>query len=150
MPFDLPAFRLPSRRASSATALVAVALAGVAATTSCSPPRPANSVTHNKQVAFAQLSARGWTSQAQCLDNLWTHESSWNVYATNPSSGAYGIPQSLPANKMASAGADWDMNPATQIRWGLDYIAARYGGPCNAWLHETHVNWYVRTAPVGG
>jgi hypothetical protein len=102
----------------------------------------------NKQIAWDQLVARGWAGQAQCLVNLWTHESSWNVYATNPSSGAYGIPQALPGVKLAAAGADWQTNPATQIRWGLDYIAARYGTPCNAWLHETRVNWYVRTAPV--
>ena len=71
---------------------VTVALTGVAvATTSCTPPaRPANNVAANKQIAAAQLAARGWAGQMSCLDNLWTHESSWNVYATNPSSGAYG------------------------------------------------------------
>jgi hypothetical protein len=47
---------------------------------------------------------------------VWTRESGWNPYATNPLSGAYGIPQSLPAAKMASAGPDWQTNPATQIR----------------------------------
>jgi hypothetical protein len=144
-------FRLPIRRSRSAVALVGVALAGVtAATTSCTPPRPANDVTHNKQVAFAQLNARGWTNQASCLENLWQHESSWNVYATNPSSGAYGIPQSLPANKLATAGADWETNPATQIKWGLDYIAQRYGTPCNAWAHEVRLNWYSKTSPITG
>lgn len=143
-------FRLSSRRAGSAAALAAVALAGVAATASCSPPRPANNVAHNKQIAFSQLAARGWANQAQCLDNLWTHESSWNVYATNPSSGAYGIPQSLPGVKMATAGSDWQTNPATQIRWGLNYIAQRYGSPCNAWSHETRVNWYLRAGSTAG
>ena len=144
----MPASRISSRRLRQGLAVAGVALVTATTIGSCSPPRPPNNVAANKQIAWDQLVACGWAGQAQCLVDLWTHESSWNVYATNPSSGAYGIPQSLPANKMASAGADWDMNPATQIRWGLDYIAARYGGPCNAWLHETRVNWYVRTAPV--
>jgi len=89
----------------------------------------------------------GWTGQqATCLDELWTEESAgtWSPTATNPISGAYGIPQSLPPDKMASAGADWQTSAATQIRWGLGYIAGRYGTPCAAWAFETsHVpNWY--------
>lgn len=80
--------------------------------------------------------ARGWDqSQFACLDSLFTRESHWNVYAANPS-GAYGIPQALPGSKMASAGADWATNPATQITWGLNYIQARYGTPCGAWAHS--------------
>ena len=67
--------------------------------------------------------------QTTCLDWLWTRESNFETGATNPRSGAYGIPQSLPAAKMAAAGADWQTNPATQIRWGLGYIAATYGTP---------------------
>ena len=63
-------------------------------------------------------------------------ESGWNVYADNPSSSAYGIPQALPGSKMASAGADWATNPVTQIRWGLGYIQDRYGSPCGAWGHS--------------
>jgi len=86
---------------------------------------------------------RGWSSsQFACLDSLWTKESSWNYQATNASSGAYGIPQALPGSKMASAGSDWQTNPVTQIRWGLDYIAERYGTPCAAWSHSQSVNWY--------
>ena len=73
---------------------------------------------------------------------LWQKESNWRYTARNPSSGAYGIPQSLPGSKMASAGADWQTNPATQIKWGLGYIAARYGTPCSAWAHSQQVNWY--------
>jgi hypothetical protein len=69
-------------------------------------------------------------------------ESGWNHTAMNPSSGAYGIPQSLPGTKMATAGADWQTNPATQISWGLGYISGRYGSPCNAWAHSQAVNWY--------
>jgi hypothetical protein len=80
--------------------------------------------------------------QYSCLVSLWNKESGWNAYANNPSSGAYGIPQSLPGSKMASAGADWATNPATQITWGLGYISARYGDPCGAWGHSQRVGWY--------
>ena len=80
--------------------------------------------------------------QFSCLDSLWTKESGWNPGATNRSSGAYGIPQSLPASKMASAGADYRTNPATQIKWGLQYIKDSYGSPCSAWAHSQAVNWY--------
>jgi hypothetical protein len=68
-----------------------------------------------------------------CLDKLWTKESGWNEKARNRSSGAYGIPQSYPGDKMASAGSDWQTNPVTQIKWGLGYIAQRYTTPCRAW-----------------
>ena len=85
----------------------------------------------------------GWSSgQFGCLDSLWTKESGWNSHATNGSSGAYGIPQSLPGSKMASAGSDWQTNPATQIKWGLQYIKDVYGSPCSAWSHSQAVNWY--------
>lgn len=80
--------------------------------------------------------------QFGCLDSLWQKESNWNYRAQNPSSGAYGIPQSLPGNKMASAGADWQTNPRTQIAWGLDYIRSVYGSPCGAWAHSQANNWY--------
>jgi len=80
--------------------------------------------------------------QFPCLDSLWTKESGWNPAADNPTSSAYGIPQALPGSKMASAGADWATNPATQIRWGLGYIAEVYGSPCGAWAHSQSNNWY--------
>ncbi|MFD7452846.1 peptidoglycan-binding protein [Kitasatospora sp. NPDC059827] len=88
--------------------------------------------------------AHGWSVSGQfgCLDQIYNHESGWKVYATNPSSGAYGIPQSLPGDKMASAGSDWRTNPATQLQWGLDYIQSRYGSPCNAWSFWQSHNWY--------
>lgn len=73
---------------------------------------------------------------------LWNQESGWRWNATNPQSGAYGIPQSLPADKMASAGADWRTNPATQIKWGIQYIADTYGNPSVAEAHERAHNWY--------
>lgn len=96
-----------------------------------------------RSIARSMLASYGWgQGQFSCLDSLWTKESSWQIGATNPSSGAYGIPQSLPASKMASAGSDWRTNPATQIRWGLGYIQASYGSPCGAWAHSVATNWY--------
>ncbi|WP_227025267.1 transglycosylase SLT domain-containing protein [Streptomyces tsukubensis] len=71
--------------------------------------------------------------QFQCFSNIVNHESTWNYTATNPSSGSYGLVQALPASKMASAGADWRTNPATQIKWGLGYMNDRYQSPCGAW-----------------
>lgn len=95
-----------------------------------------------KAVAAELVAARGWgTSEYDCLVALWQKESSWNIYAYNPS-GAYGIPQALPGSKMASAGADWQTNPATQITWGLGYISGRYGTPCGAYAHSQAQNWY--------
>jgi Transglycosylase SLT domain len=96
-----------------------------------------------KAIAYELVLAKGWDEgEYSCLVALWTRESNWNAFAMNPSSGAYGIPQALPGNKMASAGADWATNPATQIRWGLGYIASRYGTPCGAWEHSEDHNWY--------
>ncbi|MET0780803.1 MAG: lytic transglycosylase domain-containing protein, partial [Microbacterium sp.] len=94
-------------------------------------------------IAYEMVLARGWgDDQFACLVALWNRESGWRVNAYNASSGAYGIPQSLPGNKMASAGADWETNPATQISWGLGYISGRYGTPCGAWDHSESVGWY--------
>jgi hypothetical protein len=87
------------------------------------------------------LASRGWSSQFSCLDPLWAKESGWRTTAAS-STGAYGIPQALPGSKMASAGSDWRTNPATQIRWGLDYIASTYGSPCAAWSHSRSSGWY--------
>ncbi|MFZ5851351.1 MAG: lytic transglycosylase domain-containing protein [Actinomycetota bacterium] len=95
-----------------------------------------------RAIARSMLAERGWGDQFTCLDSLWTRESGWSVSATNPSSGAYGIPQALPGSKMASEGADWRTNPATQIRWGLGYIAASYGTPCGAWRAFQAKGWY--------
>jgi hypothetical protein len=94
-------------------------------------------------IAYEMVLARGWgDDQFACLVALWNKESGWRVNAYNASSGAYGIPQSLPGDKMATAGADWETNPATQISWGLGYIGGRYGTPCGAWDHSTRVGWY--------
>ncbi|MEV0415099.1 transglycosylase SLT domain-containing protein [Streptomyces sp. NPDC050448] len=81
-------------------------------------------------------------AQFAAFNNIVSRESGWNHTATNSSSGAYGLVQALPGSKMASAGADWKTNPATQIKWGLDYMNSRYGSPVGAWnFWQTH-HWY--------
>jgi uncharacterized protein YabE (DUF348 family) len=93
-------------------------------------------------IAQQMLAARGWgADQFSCLVQIWNHESGWRVNAAN-ASGAYGIPQALPGSKMAVYGADWQTNPATQIAWGLAYIAGRYGTPCGAWSSWQVHGWY--------
>lgn len=110
------------------------------------PITPVTSDTILASKAYARsymLSTYGWgDDQWYALEQLWTRESGWNHLAVNPSSGATGIPQSLPGNKMASAGADWQTNPQTQIRWGLGYIKDRYTTPLGAWAHFLDKNWY--------
>ncbi|MGI5480953.1 transglycosylase SLT domain-containing protein [Streptomyces lavendofoliae] len=95
-------------------------------------------------VAEVQAMARQMVpgDQFQCFSNIVDHESTWNYRATNPSSGAYGLVQALPGSKMASAGADWQTNPATQIKWGLNYMNERYGSPCGAWSFWQANHWY--------
>ena len=97
-----------------------------------------------QEYAQSLMGQYGWDdSQMSCLIPLWNNESGWNLYASNPSSGAYGIPQALPGDKMAAAGADWQTDADTQIRWGLGlYIKPVYGTPCAAWAHEEADGWY--------
>lgn len=96
-----------------------------------------------KAYAAAQLPAYGWGGgEYTCLVSLWTRESNWLTDATNPSSGAYGIPQALPPSKYATAGSDWLTNYRTQVSWGLGYIRSRYGSPCAAWAHSESRGWY--------
>jgi hypothetical protein len=96
-----------------------------------------------QQIAKGMLASFGFSGSGQfgCLVKLWDRESGWNTHAAN-ASGAYGIPQSLPGSKMASAGSDWQNNAATQIKWGLGYIKDRYGTPCGAWGHSQSTGWY--------
>ncbi|MFE9772711.1 transglycosylase SLT domain-containing protein [Streptomyces sp. NPDC005931] len=82
------------------------------------------------------------SGQWQCFSNIVDHESSWNYKAVNPSSGAYGLFQALPASKYSSVGSDWQTNPATQIKWGLNYMNERYGSPCEAWTFWQANRWY--------
>ena len=96
-----------------------------------------------KGYALERVIEYGWEySQYSCLVKLWERESNWRTTALNSSSGAYGIPQSLPAEKMASAGSDWRTNPETQIDWGINYIDRRYDSPCAALAHSDIHNWY--------
>ncbi len=96
-----------------------------------------------RTIARAMLPEFGFSSdQFSCLDSLYVSESDWDVHADNPTSSAYGIPQALPGSKMSSAGADWEHNPVTQIRWGLGYIRDVYGTPCAAWDFKQGNNWY--------
>ncbi|GAB3647025.1 lysozyme family protein [Glycomyces tarimensis] len=97
----------------------------------------------NKAIGCTMTLDAGWgLGEFSCLESLWDRESNWNETASNPSSGAYGIPQSLPGSKMSSHGSDWQSNPSTQIAWGLDYIQGRYGSPCGAWSHSESNGWY--------
>ncbi len=99
-----------------------------------------------RAAARALMSDHGWSSEAQygCLVNLWNGESNWQWSAHNRGSGAYGIPQSLPAGKMAKFGSDYRTNPITQIKWGLWYIESSYGSPCGAWSkwQSRSPHWY--------
>ncbi|MDQ6784438.1 MAG: NlpC/P60 family protein [Actinomycetota bacterium] len=94
--------------------------------------------------AFAKaLSDATWDpTQYASLVLLWNQESGWDPTSKNPTSGAFGIPQALPATKMSSAGPDWATDPYTQILWGLGYIQGRYGTPASAWAHEKSFGWY--------
>jgi hypothetical protein len=111
--------------------------------TSYPVPASCNEYTGNRALGCALLLDAGYElDQMPCLDRLWTKESGWNHRSVNRSSGAYGIPQALPGEKMAAYGADWQTNPVTQIKWGLNYIKNRYQTPCSAWaFFQTH-NWY--------
>jgi hypothetical protein len=113
------------------------------------PKRPAHPRRHlsrkqrNELIAVPMVAKRGWSHREfKCLDQLWARESSWNEQAFNPWSGAYGIPQALPGEKMRSAGNSWRTDPKVQIKWGLGYIGGRYGSPCGAWNHSLSTGWY--------
>jgi hypothetical protein len=96
-----------------------------------------------KSYAIKLVQERGWSDgQFQCLDRLWTRESNWKYRASNAGSGAVGIPQALPGSKMAAVASDWQTNPVTQMKWGLNYITQRYGTPCSAWAHSQQTGWY--------
>jgi Transglycosylase SLT domain len=101
-------------------------------------------VTDPKEIARQILKNKfGYgSSQFDCFNNIIMRESKWDINATNPSSGAYGIPQALPGSKMASEGSDWRTNPATQIIWGIKYMKDRYGSPCAAWSFKSSHGWY--------
>ena len=129
--------------ASSMVTAMKTAVTAAAAASALAFPSAAAAGTGSAQtIAKRLLASMGWAAQWPALDYLWTRESGWRWDADNPSSGAYGIPQSLPGDKMASAGADWRTDPTTQIRWGLGYIKSVYGDPDNAAAHEQSHGWY--------
>jgi hypothetical protein len=103
------------------------------------PPDPGSA----QSIAYNMLPSFGFSASTffGCLKEMWNRESGWRYDAEN-ASGAYGIPQALPGSKMATAGADWQTNPATQIKWGLGYIKAIYGDPCKAWAFWQANNYY--------
>ena len=112
---------------------------GVPVTVSAPPPDPGTA----QSIAYNMLSSFGWKPSTYygCLNNIWSRESGWRYNAEN-ASGAYGIPQALPGSKMATAGPNWQTDPATQIKWGLGYIQGRYGDPCSAWAFWEGHGWY--------
>jgi len=111
---------------------------GIVYVTSTPPdPGTAQSIAYNMMASF-DFSPKIFFG---CLVDIWNRESGWRYDAEN-ASGAYGIPQALPGSKMASAGPDWQTNPATQIKWGLGYIKAIYGDPCKAWAFEEANGYY--------
>ncbi|WP_314221273.1 aggregation-promoting factor C-terminal-like domain-containing protein [Streptomyces zaehneri] len=115
----------------AAEAVKTKATTEVASTSSAgSFPQQASYTVAEVQAIARQMVPSG---QFQCFSNIVDHESTWNYQAVNPSSGAYGLVQAYPGSKMSSAGADWRTNPATQIKWGLNYMNDRYGSPCDAW-----------------
>jgi hypothetical protein len=104
------------------------------------PPDPGTA----QSVAYNLLPTFGFSAAAQfpCLNDIYSRESGWRYNAENGESGAYGIPQALPGDKMATAGPDWQTNVTTQIKWGLGYIQGRYGTPCGAWSFWEAHGWY--------
>jgi hypothetical protein len=103
-------------------------------------PAPTDGI---KLFALERVLENGWdTDQFSCLVELWERESNWRWNAENKSSGAYGIPKSLPASKMATIAADWRTNPETQVLWGLQYIDKRYESPCGALVLSDMLGWF--------
>lgn len=129
---------LEEQDSDTATSAMTTGGTGVATTAPSADPTAA------QETAQAMLASFGFDTATQwpCLYDLWQQESGWNVYAENAASGAYGIPQALPGDKMASAGPDWQTDAATQITWGLGYIEEVYGTPCAAWQNEVDYGYY--------
>lgn len=131
-------------KAAEEAAAAEAAAQAVPASSSVSRPSAPSDPSAAQAYARDYMAANyGWgADQFGCLVSLWDRESGWNANAYNSSSGAGGIPQALPASKMASAGDDWATNADTQVRWGLGYIASRWGNPCAAWDHSESSGWY--------
>jgi cell wall-associated NlpC family hydrolase len=124
-----------SSGAGSANSNAAPTSSGVGAGAVASAPAAGGG---GSNVALSQkmAAAMGWTGgQWNDLYAVWNQESSFKTTAGSPGH-AYGIPQGNPGSVMASAGPDWQSNPATQIKWGLNYIRSRYGSPSGALAHK--------------
>jgi len=140
---QVPAAAMLSRNAAAASG-TALAVPAALAKKVAAPKPVAAAITGTPRQVAQTIATQAGLNQQQwvCLDSLWYQESKFETNAHNRRSGAFGIPQALPASRMASAGADWRTNPATQIQWGLSYIKARYGTACNAWAHWKRARWY--------
>ncbi|MFJ5546164.1 transglycosylase SLT domain-containing protein [Streptomyces sp. NPDC093225] len=129
------------RRIATSKKTLAGTVVGLAAAGSLLATVPAQAAAPAGAKAIAQQMIKD-PAQFAAFSKIVEHESGWNPSATNASSGAYGLVQALPGSKMASAGADWKTNPATQIKWGLDYMNSRYGSPVGAWNFWQANHWY--------
>jgi len=130
---------IAQKQAADAAAAAAAAAAQAAAEAQAAANTPDGARAAAQQIMAGEY---GWgDDQFQCLNSLWNKESGWNYQAYNPS-GATGIPQALPGDKMATIADDWQTNATTQIKWGLGYISSVYGTPCSAWGHSQATNWY--------
>jgi hypothetical protein len=120
------------------TAAVAAATTGMVL--AAAPAQAATSQASSAQAVAHRMIPDA--AQFRAFSKIVEHESGWNPSATNSASGAYGLVQALPGSKMSAAGSDWKTNPATQIKWGLDYMNSRYGSPAAAWNFWQAHNWY--------
>ncbi|MFJ9346120.1 transglycosylase SLT domain-containing protein [Streptomyces sp. NPDC101237] len=130
--------RVASPKKVLTAAAVAAATAGMAL--SAAPAQAATGSASSAQAIAHKMIPDA--AQFAAFSKIVSHESGWNPSASNSSSGAYGLVQALPGSKMASAGTDWKTNPATQIKWGLDYMNSRYGSPTAAWSFWQANGWY--------
>lgn len=131
--------RIASPKKALTTAAVAAAATGMALTAAPAHAATAASPAEAKAIAKQMIPN---AAQFNAFSKIVEHESGWDVDATNPSSGAYGLVQALPGSKMAAAGSDWKTNAKTQIEWGLDYMKSRYGSPVGAWNFWQANGWY--------
>jgi hypothetical protein len=131
--------RIASPKKAITTVAMAAATAGLVLTAAPAQAATTDSVTEAKAIAQQMIPN---TAQYNAFSKIVEHESGWDVDATNTSSGAYGLVQALPGNKMATAGSDWQTSAETQIEWGLKYMNERYGSPSDAWAFWQANGWY--------
>jgi folate-dependent tRNA-U54 methylase TrmFO/GidA len=131
--------RIASPKKALTAAAVAAATTGMVLSAAPAHAAGANSAAQAKTIAHRMIPN---SAQYNAFSKIVQHESGWNVRAVNASSGAYGLVQALPGSKMASAGANWKTSAATQIKWGLNYMNARYGSPVGAWKFWQVHHWY--------